>query len=127
MRNNKKINTPKIDYVGKIVIEAKNPKVLAEWYTNKFGLIIELEYYGEFHGGFTSNNRNLYIEIVPTTADEAQSNISLTFHVDDFKGYLHNLKTKGIIPITTDFTHEGEFASFKDPENNKIAIMGTLT
>lgn len=126
MVNNEKLNTPKIDYIGKIIIEAENPKALAEWYTNKFGLIVDLEFRGEFHGGFTSENHRLYIEITPISNVNAKNNISLIFHVDNYKEYLHNLKTRFVIPYTTESNHEGTFAFFRDPENNKIAIMGTL-
>jgi len=54
-----------------------------------------------------------------------KSNISLTFHVDDFDDYLGNLKLKGIIPIQKMEDNEGEFTFFNDPENYKIGIWGT--
>lgn len=126
MKNNK-TEIPKIDYIGKIVIEAINPRKLANWYTNKFGININLEINGEFHTIISNNNMRLYIEIIPSTEKlKNKSNIELNFHVTNFKEYLHNLKLKHIIPYKTLFNYEGEYAYFKDPENNKIAIQGTL-
>ena len=55
-----------IDYVGKIIIKANNPKELASWYKNKFGLNINLEVSGEFHTTVINNNNRLYIEIIPS-------------------------------------------------------------
>lgn len=126
MRNNI-TEIPKIDYIGKIVIEANNPKKLADWYTNKFGLNVNLEISGEFHTTVSNNNMRLYIEIIPNKEKlKNKSNIELNFHVTNFKEYLHNLKLKHIVPYKTLFNYEGEYAYFKDPENNKIAIQGTL-
>lgn len=124
MENIDDLNSPKIDYVGGIQIEAKNPKSLAEWYSNKFGLNIQMEYEGGYYGGFKGENVNLHIGIVPGESTEGKSNISLTFHVDDFKAYLDILKSKGIIPIQTMKDNEGQFAFFFDLENNKIGIWG---
>lgn len=118
---------PKIDYISKIIIEASNPKKLAEWYTHKFGLSIKLEFQGEFHGGFRNNGMSFYIEIIPSNKKEKKvSNISLTFHVNNFKEYVHNLKLKHVIPYKTEFSHEGNYAFYRDLENNKIAILGTI-
>lgn len=125
MKNIEDLKSPKIDYVGGIQIEAKNPKVLAEWYSNSFGLTIAMEYEGGYYGGFTGNNISLHIGIVPGKNINGQSNISLTFHVDDFNGYLENLKSKGLVPLQTIEDDEGRFAFFKAPENNKIGIWGT--
>ena len=116
-----------IDYVGKIIIKANNPKELASWYKNKFGLNINLEVSGEFHTTVINNNNRLYIEIIPSVEKLKNiGNIQLHFHVTNFKEYLHSLKLKHIIPFRTLFNHEGEYAYFKDPENNIIAIQGTL-
>jgi len=125
MKNIDDLKSPKIDYVGGIQIEAKNPKALAEWYSNSFGLTIEMEYEGGYYGGFTGENVSLHIGIIPGKNLKGQSNISLTFHVDDFNCYLDNLKSKGLVPLQTMDDNEGKFAFFKDPENNKIGIWGT--
>lgn len=118
---------PKIDYIGKIVIEANNPKKLADWYTNKFGLDINLEFQTEFHKTVINKHMRLYIEIVKSKEKSRErSNIELIFHVTNFKEYLHNLKLKHLIPYKTIFNHEGRYAYFKDLEGNKIAIQGTL-
>lgn len=125
MKNIDELKSPKIDYVGGIQIEAENPKYLADWYSNKFGLTIEMEYEGGYYGGFTGKSVSLHIGIIPSKNDKGNSNISLTFHVDDFNGFLGNLKSNGIIPLQTMEDNEGKFAFFNDPENNKIGIWGT--
>lgn len=125
MKHLDNIVSPKINYVGGIQIEARNPKSLAEWYTDKFGLEIGMEYNGGYYGGFTSDDLSLHIGITPGKGDERESTISLTFHVDDFAAYLAMLKSKGIIPIQTMEDGEGQFAFFNDPENNKIGIWGS--
>lgn len=124
MKNIEDIASPKIDYIGGIQIEAKDPKSLAEWYSNKFGLEIKMEYEGGYYGGFTGKYIALHIGIIPEKNLGGNSNIALTFHVDNFSAYLDRLKSNGIIPIKTDKDNEGRFAFFNDPENNKIGIWG---
>lgn len=48
MKNIDELKSTKIDYVVGIQIEAENPKSLADWYSNKFGLTVDMEYEGGY-------------------------------------------------------------------------------
>jgi hypothetical protein len=64
------------------------------------------------------------IGIIPVNGMKGKSNNSLTFRVDNFNGYLHNLKSNGIFSLQTMEDNEGKIAFFNDPENNKIGLWG---
>jgi len=126
MKSLEDIPGPKIEYVGGIVIHAHAPASLAAWYTHTFGFEASMEYEGGYYGGFRAPWGELHFGIVPAKGNvEYQSNISVTFRVSDFDGYLEKLKQKDLVPSETSQGQEGRFASFVDPEGNRISIWGT--
>ena len=93
------IPDPKIEYVGGIVIHAKDPALLANWYTNTFGFDVTMEYKGGYYGGFRAPWGELHFGIVPAKENaEYKSSISITFRVSDFDGYLEKLKQNDLKP-----------------------------
>lgn len=116
---------PKIEYIGGIVIHAKDPTSLAAWYTNTFGFETGMEYEGGYYGGFKAPWGELHFGIVPAKENvDYKSNISITFRVSDFDGYLKKLKQNDLVPCELTKDREGRFASFVDPEGNSISIWG---
>ena len=120
------IPEPRVEYVGGIVIHAKDPTSLAAWYTNTFGFETSMEYEGGFYGGFRAPWGELHFGIEPAKGNvDYKSNISITFRVSDFDGYLATLKQRDLHPSETTESPEGRFASFVDPEGNNISIWGS--
>jgi len=116
----------RIMYIGAIVIQANEPKELARWYSEKFGMPTTFEHRGGFYGGFDTASGPVHVGIVPreTPGTSGGSSITVTFRVNDFPGYLNELKKRGLEPIGTSRDDAGEFASFRDPEGNEVAIWG---
>lgn len=118
---------PQIQYVGGITICADNPKALAAWYTDKFGLKIDQEFNGIYYGSVKYKDMDLNFGIHPASGDCQRSakGFTVTFHVDNYAKYVDKLKTNGIVPFnTSDSGQFGKFAEYLDLENNKITVWG---
>lgn len=117
----------KLDYVGGLVIQAKHPRDLARWYSEKFGLLMGVEYDGGIYGGFRTDAMSFHFGIVPgkrhSKSNEVED-VGITFHVDDFQGYLAELKERGLEPVGEAHDEEGDFAVYRDPEGHKLTIWG---
>ena len=117
----------RIEYLGGITICANDSKALADWYTNKFGLPLDNKYGDIYYGTLAFNGVELSIGIHPVEPDcqKPPKGFALTFHVDDYDGYLVKLAGKGLVPYKTDPPSKmGKFAYFLDLENNEVAIWG---
>jgi predicted enzyme related to lactoylglutathione lyase len=116
-----------LDYVGGLVIPARNPRNLARWYSEKFGLLMGVEYDGGIYGGFRSDVVSFNFGIVPrkgrSKSDEG-GGVGITFHVDDFEGYVADLKERGLEPVGEAHDEEGHFAVYRDPEGHELTIWG---
>ena len=55
----------RIMYIGAVVIHASQPKELARWYSEKFGMPATFEHRGGFFGGFETAAGPVHIAIVP--------------------------------------------------------------
>jgi predicted enzyme related to lactoylglutathione lyase len=117
----------RIEYLGGITICADDPKSLADWYTNKFGIPVDHEYRGMYYGTLKFNDVELNMGIHPVSADcqKPPKGFAMTFHVDDYDGYLEKLARKGLVPYKTDPpSGYGRFAYFLDLEKHEVAIWG---
>ena len=125
MKDLANIPNPKIEYVGGIVIHAKDPTALAAWYTNTFGFETRMEHEDGYYGGFRAPWGELHFGIVSAEGNvDYRSNISITFRVSDFDAYLEQLKQHDLDPSEITEDQEGRFAEFVDPEGNRISIWG---
>lgn len=118
---------PKIQYVGGITICANNPKTLAQWYTEKFGLNLDGEYKGIYYGSVKYNGMEMDFGIHPASDEchKSDKGFVVTFHVDHFARYVDKLKSKGVIPDSPPEKYpNGQFANYSDLENNKITLWG---
>ena len=117
---------PKLEYVGGMMIRAKDPKSLAQWYTDQFGLRTTMEYEGGYYGGWETPCGAFHFGICPYKKDSAvgPGNVTVTYRVDDFSAYLAKLEANGLEPVETIEDDEGRFAEFVDPEGNHIYIWG---
>ena len=120
-----------IQYVGGITLCANNPETLAQWYTKKFGLVLDHHDGGVYWGQVKYMVKDVEIEmdfgIHPVSDDciKAEKGTVITFHVDNYSRYADKLKSKGLKPYDVQPAGEfGTFAYYLDIENNKIAIWG---
>jgi hypothetical protein len=116
----------RIEYLGGLTICANNPKSLADWYTNKFGLSLANEYRGIYFGTLKFNGAELNIGIHPVSFDcqKPPKGFAMTFRVDNYAGYLAKLAGRGLSPFKTEAGGFGNFAYFLDLEQNIVAIWG---
>lgn len=108
-------------------MQAKDPKTLAAWYNDSFGLPIKGEMGGGFFGGFDWNETSFNIAIVAAGGahpGSAPGTAYLVFHVGDYDGFLAARAAKGLTPFSSENTDYGRFAKFRDPEGNEVDVWG---
>src|ERR1700733_14678448 len=111
---------PQIQYVGGITLCANNPKTLAQWYREKFGLILDHQDGAVYWGQGKYKDIEMDFGIHPASNDciKAEKGTVITFHVDNYARYADKLKSKGLIPYDTQDGGEfGTFAYYSDIEN----------
>jgi predicted enzyme related to lactoylglutathione lyase len=115
-----------LDYVGGLVIQAKDPRRLAQWYSEKFGLLMGFEYDGGIYGGFRTDTVSFHFGIVAAKgrSRSGEGGVGITFHVDDFEGYVSGLTERGLKPVGEAHDEEGHFAVYRDPEGHELTIWG---
>lgn len=120
-------STPGLQYVGGTAIRATDPKALAAWYTDRFGLAINGEMPGGFYGGFEWNDTSFNIAIAAAEGEHPGSSPGtayLVFHVGDYDAFLAQRSAKGLTPFDTSSDDYGRFAKFRDPEGNEVDVWG---
>ena len=114
-------------FVGAISIEpCKEAKVLGDWYSL---LGFETK---EFKGGYYSQRDTpagkLFFAIHPKKANapaKSSASVSIVFHVEKLEARLASLKSKGLMPDSTESDpSEGQFAHFHDPDGNEVTLWG---
>lgn len=118
---------PVLEYVGGTAIQAKDPKALSVWYSERFGLPIKDEMPGGFYGGFKWNDTSFNIAIVAAGGahpGSAPGSAYLVFHVGDYDGFIAARAAQGLTPVSTSSDPMGRFASFHDPEGNEVSVWG---
>src|SRR5262249_16299879 len=117
----------KILYVGAISINpCQDAKVLADWYS-RFGIETR-EYHGGYYGKLDTAAGLFAFGIHPKKADAPQkcsASISVVYRVENFESSLLALKSKGLLPDSTEKdSDQGQFAHFHDPDGNEVTIWG---
>jgi predicted enzyme related to lactoylglutathione lyase len=117
----------KILYVGAVSINpCQDAKVLADWYS-RFGIETK-EYYGGYYSQLKTAAGPLFFGIHPKKADapkKCSASVSVVFRVENFESSLSELKSKGLVPDSTEKDpDEGEFAHFHDPDGNEVTMWG---
>ena len=116
----------KILYVGAVSIEpCQDAKVLADWYS-RFGIETK-EVHGGYYGKFDTAAGPFVFGIHPKKADSPKNSaasVSVVFRVENFEGSLFTLKNRGLSPDKIEKDQQGQFASFRDPDGNKVTIWG---
>lgn len=115
----------KILYVGAISINpCQDAKVLADWYS-RFGIETK-EFHGGYYGKLDTAAGLFAFGIHPKKADapaKCSGRVSVVFRVESFQGSLLAMKTKGLVPDSTESDPtEGQFAHFHDPDGNEVTI-----
>ena len=93
---------------------------------SKFGLLMGVEFDGGIYGGFRNDAVSFHFGIVPIKgrAKVGDGGVAITFHVDDFKGYMAELTQRGLEPVGEAHDEEGHFAVYRDPEGNELTVWG---
>ena len=116
----------KILGVGAISINpCQDAKVLADWYS-RFGIETK-EFKGGYYGKFDTAAGLFVFGIHPKKADapaKCSPSISVVYRVENFEGSLSALKSKGLLPDSTEGDSTGQFAHFHDPDGNEVTIWG---
>jgi predicted enzyme related to lactoylglutathione lyase len=116
----------KILYVGAISINpCQDAKILADWYA-RFGIETK-EVRGGYYGKFDTAAGTFVFGIHPKKANSPQKSsgsVSVVFRVENFERSLLALKNKGLSPDKIEKDQQGQFASFHDPDGNKVTIWG---
>ncbi len=115
------------DFVGGLALRAKEPKELARWYTERFGLPITIEFPGGVAGGFKAGATQFNIAIVGADGKHPGSSPGTGYfvlHVNDFDRFLTDAAARGATPFERTSDAMGRFANFRDPEGNQVSIWG---
>jgi predicted enzyme related to lactoylglutathione lyase len=116
-----------IRYVGALVLQADNPKKMADWYRRYFGLDVTLEHEGGFFGAFDTERGPFHFGITPSpgTSELSQPReVLLTLRVDNFTQLLKKLKREHQKVLAVAEDDEGSYAMVHDPEGNQVSIWG---
>jgi glyoxylase I family protein len=118
----------KILYVGAIAINpCQDAKVLADWYS-RFGIETK-EVKGGYYAQLNTAAGPFFFAIHPKKAvpTKCSANVSVVFRVEDFEKSLSAMKSKGLLPDSTEKDPaEGQFAHFHDPDGNEVTIWGAI-
>jgi hypothetical protein len=114
-------------YVGAISIEpCQDAKVLADWYS-LLGFEAK-EFKGGYYAKLDTPAGPLFFAIHRKKADapaKSSASVSIVFHIENFAARLSSLKSKGLLPDSTESDpSEGEFAHFHDPDGNEVTFWG---
>lgn len=114
-------------FVGAISIEpCQDAKVLADWYS-RLGFETK-EYKGGYYAELDTPAGHLFFGIHPKKANSparSSASVSIVFHIENFTGRISSLKTKGLVPDSTESDpSEGQFAHFHDPDGNEVTLWG---
>ena len=115
------------DYVGGLALRAKQPKELARWYTERFGLPVTFQFPGGVAGGFKAGAMEFALAIVDAGGAHPGSSPGTGYfvlHVNDFDRFLVDAAARGVAPFERTSDAMGRFASFRDPEGNQVSIWG---
>jgi predicted enzyme related to lactoylglutathione lyase len=117
---------PHPQYVGAVAINpCQDPKVLADWYV-KIGLETQ-ESSGGFYGTFKTPAGPFFFAIHAKRKDApktSSASVSVVFRVDDYDGYISEVRKRGLTPNGVEQDSEGRFAHFKDPDGNEVTLWG---
>jgi hypothetical protein len=86
-----------------------------------------IEYDGGIYGGFTNDAVSFHFGSVPRKGRSKSGEggaVGITFQVDDFEGYVAELKERRLQPVGEAHDEEGHFAVYRDPEGHELTIWG---
>ncbi len=114
-------------FVGAISIEpCQEAKVLADWYS-LLGFETK-EFKGGYYTKIDTPAGQFFFAIHRKKADapaKSSASVSIVFHVENFAARLSSLKSKGLMPDSTESDpSEGQFAHFHDPDGNEVTLWG---
>jgi predicted enzyme related to lactoylglutathione lyase len=117
----------KINGIGAIMIYANDPQALSVWYANHLGIKTTLHKDdGNFYGDVKdkSVDKTIHVGIYKAEAVLATGchAVMVNYQVDDFDGFLDDLRQKGVVIERVLDEDYGKFAYIHDPEGNPIEI-----
>lgn len=116
-----------IRYVGALVIQAEEPKQLADWYARYFDFDVSLEHQGGYFGAFETERGPFHFGIMQFQGDPDLSTpreVIITFRVDNFDEIVKRMKRDGNDSVAFAEDDDGRYAMFRDPEGNQVSVWG---
>jgi len=122
----------RVNGLGAVVINARDPALLAKWYRVVLGIDTQYSepygvYYTLLEDSVTGATIRFGIEPAKRHLSEYGRAVMLNFRVDDFNEFLQESAASGF-PVERVERHDyGDFAYLRDPEGNPIEIWGEAT
>ena len=115
-------------YVGAISIQpCQEAKVLADWYA-QLGFETKQFKDGGYYTQLATPAGQMFFAIHAKKVDapaKSSASVSIVFHIENFDARLSSLKSKGLVPDSTESDPtEGKFAHFHDPDGNEVTLWG---
>jgi catechol 2,3-dioxygenase-like lactoylglutathione lyase family enzyme len=135
---------PQIRGVGGVFLHADDPRRLAEWYTDHFGLAfasdVPATYYTELFfrdDDDTAQRRSIVFAIMPAqtarTPMGERGEYTINYRVDDLRAFATELEAHGVSVEVIQEQHDGRypgskglFAHLRDGEGNRIELYQPL-
>jgi len=119
----------RINGLGAVVIYARDPALLAQWYRVALGIDTQYSeshcvYYTLLEDSVSGATIRFGIEPSQRHLSEYGRAVMINFRVDHFDDFLQELAARGF-PVEQVERHDyGDFAYLRDPEGNPIEIWG---
>ncbi len=132
---------PRIRGVGGVFLHADDPKRLAEWYTDHFGIAFASDmpatYYTELFfrdDDDTAQRRSIVLAIMPArTPLGERGEYTINYLVDDLRAFAAELQARGVSVEPLREEHDGRypgskglFTHLRDGEGNRIELYEPL-
>ncbi|HEU4713556.1 MAG TPA: VOC family protein [Pyrinomonadaceae bacterium] len=121
------MQTQRVHGIGAVMIYAREPEKLAQWYADHLGIVTELdESDGNYYGGVENEKNSFRFGIYPGKLNaETDRPIMVNYKVTSLEKIKGQLVNEGV-PIEQELEmHGGRFLYLRDPEGNPIELWET--
>lgn len=118
-------NTERVHGIGAVMIFARQPEKLAQWYADHLGILTGLdETDGNYYGGIENGKGSFRFGIYPGNPSKDVS-IMVNYKVADLNKIKAQLVNDGVEIERELEAHEARFLYLRDPEGNPIELWET--
>lgn len=123
------MQTLSVHGIGAVMIYAREPAKLAQWYADHLGIVTELdESDGNYYGGVDNEKNSFRFGIYPgKLSAEADRPIMVNYKVTSLEKIKGQLVSQGVEIEQELDMHGGRFLYLRDPEGNPIELWETNT